>query len=75
MRTADEHLEWCKQRAREYLDRGELADAVASMALDIMTHPETKMSEAKIGVLIMVATIRIAEGDERGVREWVEGFR
>ena len=40
-----------------------------------MTHPETKMSEAKIGVLIMVATIRITEGDERGVREWVEGFR
>ena len=25
MRTRDEHLEWCKQRAREYLDAGDLA--------------------------------------------------
>jgi hypothetical protein len=27
----DEHLEWCKERAREYLDAGELSNAVASM--------------------------------------------
>jgi len=30
MRTREEHLEWCKERALEYADRGELADAVAS---------------------------------------------
>jgi hypothetical protein len=27
----DEHLEWCKERARDYLDAGELSNAVASM--------------------------------------------
>jgi hypothetical protein len=75
MRTREEHLEWCKQRAREYLDRGDLANAVASMGIDMDKHPETRMAGEKMGMLMYVAMIRITEGDARGVREWVEGFR
>jgi len=30
--TRDEHLEWCKKRAREYLARGDAANAIASWA-------------------------------------------
>jgi hypothetical protein len=75
MRTRDEHLEFCKQRAREYLDRGELAEAVASMGSDMDNHPETRLDGAKMGTLIYVAMFRIVEGDVRGVRDWVEGFR
>ena len=75
MRTREEHLEWCKQRAREYLDRGELADAVASMGSDMDSHPETRMAGEKMGTLIYVAMFRITEGDVQGVRDWVEGFR
>ena len=75
MRTREEHLEWCKQRAREYLDRGELADAVASMGSDMDKHPETRMA-GEMGTLMMyVAMLRIMDGDARGVREWVEDFR
>jgi hypothetical protein len=75
MKTREEHLEWCKQRARAYLDRGELADAVASMGSDMDSHPETRMAGEKMGTLIYVAMFRITEGDVQGVREWVEGFR
>jgi len=75
MRTREEHLEWCKERAREYLDRGDLANAVASMGSDMDKHPETRMAGEKMGMLMYVAMIRITEGDVRGVREWVEGFR
>jgi hypothetical protein len=75
MRTREEHLEWCKQRAREYLYRGELADAVTAMAIDIDSHPETKLRGEQMGALILVAMFRITEGDVPGVREWVEGFR
>ena len=75
MRTREEHLEWCKQRAREYLDRGELANAVASMGSDMDKHPETRMVGDKMGTLIYVAMFRITEGDVQGVRDWVEGFR
>ena len=73
--TREEHLEWCKQRAREYLDRGELAEAVASMGSDMDKHPETRMAGDKMGTLIYVAMFRITEGDVQGVRDWVEGFR
>jgi hypothetical protein len=75
MMTREEHLEWCKQRAREYLDRGELADAVASMGSDMDKHPETRMAGDKMGTLMYVAMFRITEGDVQGVRDWVEGFR
>jgi hypothetical protein len=74
-RTAEEHVEWCKQRARIYLDAGDLPNAVSSMASDIMKHPGTAMDERNIGALIYVAMMRIVDGDVRGVREWVEGFR
>ena len=75
MMTREEHLEWCKQRAREYLDRGALAEAVASMGSDMDKHPETRMAGDKMGTLIYVAMFRITEGDVQGVRDWVEGFR
>jgi hypothetical protein len=75
MRTREEHLEWCKERAREYLDRGDLANAVASMGSNMDKHPETRMAGEKMGMLIYVAMFRITEGDVQGVRDWVEGFR
>jgi hypothetical protein len=75
MRTREEHLEFCKQRAREYLDAGDLTNAVTSMASDIDKHPETKMGGDKMGTLLYVAMFRLTEGDAQGVRDWVEGFR
>ncbi len=39
--TRQEHLEWCKQRALEYVDAGDLQGAFASFASDTSKHPET----------------------------------
>ena len=39
--TRDEHLAWCKRRALEYVGAGDLRQAVASMASDLKTHPDT----------------------------------
>jgi hypothetical protein len=69
--TRDEHLAWCKTRALEYLDRGELADAVASMGSDLSKHFETK----HLDPLIMVGMLAVIDHDEAGVRRWIEGFR
>ena len=71
MRTRDAHLEWCKDRAREYLDAGELLNAVTSMGSDLGKHPELGVSPN----LLMAAAMRAQDGDARGVREWIEGFR
>jgi len=70
-RTRDEHLEWCKQRAREYLDAGDLANAVASMASDMHKHPECGVNES----LVLLGMLYVTQLDEDGVRRWVEGFR
>ena len=74
MRTRAEHLEWCKQRAREYLDRGDLANAVASMGSDLDKHPHTRGGPGHT-VLLNLAMLYIANHDVQGVRRWIEGFR
>jgi hypothetical protein len=39
--TRAEHLAWCKKRALEYIDRGEVNEGLTSMMSDMSKHPET----------------------------------
>lgn len=39
--TRNEYLDWCKQDAKRYLDRGDLAGAVTAMLSDLNNNPET----------------------------------
>jgi hypothetical protein len=71
MRTRDEYLAWAKQRALEYLDAGDQANAVAAMCSDLQAHPELGCSDT----LMLLGMKYIMDGDEAGVRRWVEGFR
>jgi hypothetical protein len=66
-----EHLTWCKARALEYLDEGDLTNAVASMMSDLGKHPDFTVSPA----LVQLGVFYIAHDDEAGVRHWIEGFR
>ena len=69
--TRDEHLAWCKQRALEYLDAGDLLNAVTSMGSDLDKHPETGVNS----YMLFLGALRAQDGDVRGVRAWIEGFR
>jgi hypothetical protein len=69
--TRDEHLAFCKRRALEYLDAGELVNAVTSMGSDLGKHPETKQNS----LLLLLGGLYAADGDATGVRRWIEGFR
>jgi hypothetical protein len=69
--TRDEHLAWCKQRALEYLDKGDAKNAVASMESDMCKHPDTQISD----VLSMLGMRYLIDGDHAAVRRWIEGFR
>jgi hypothetical protein len=73
MRTREEHLAWCKQRALEYVDAGDLANAVASMGSDLQQHPQTH--GASTAVLLRLGMMYIDQGDPKRVRAWIEGFR
>jgi hypothetical protein len=67
-----EHLEWCKRRALEYVDRGELTDAFASMASDLNKHPET---EKHPGIVVGMGLLMTKQLDtEDKMRKFIEGF-
>jgi hypothetical protein len=71
MRTRDEHLAWCKERAREYLDNGDVLQGVTSMLADLNKHPDTRGVSAKMSVL---GLFYIMNHDLAGARRFVEGF-
>lgn len=67
----EEHLVWCKRRALEYVDEGDLSGAVASMLSDMNKHSETELSSPVLSGLGMLYVIN---GDVDGVRRWITGF-
>lgn len=69
--TRQEHLEWCKKRALEYLDKGDVTNAVASMMSDLSKHPET---ETKNPFLNQLGLMAAASGDVREARRFITGF-
>lgn len=72
MKTRKEHLDWCKQRALEYVEAGDCPNAVASMSSDLNKHSET---EGHPGIALSMIFLMDANSlNERDVRKWIEGF-
>jgi hypothetical protein len=71
--TRDEDLAWCKRRALEYVDAGDLTRAVASMASDLKTHPDT--DNLALNGLAMIGMMYVTDGDKAAVQRWIERFR
>jgi hypothetical protein len=69
MMTRDEHLEWCKKRAREYLP-GNPVEAMTSMMSDLTKHEELKNH---VGLQI-APMFYGAHNDPTAVRRWIDGF-
>jgi hypothetical protein len=62
MTTRAEHLAWCKQRALEYADAGDVASTLASMRQDMELHPQTAGSYAHmLGMQLAMAGHLAAE--------------
>jgi hypothetical protein len=68
-----EHLAWCKRRALEYLDAGELQNALTSMLSDMEKHADTKYPAA--GILVPLGISIVLREDAAEMRRWIEGFR
>lgn len=70
--TRKEHLDWCKQRANEYLDRNDPVNAVSSMFTDLAAHPET---ENHIGIQLgMMKMMGGHLSSVAQVKEFIDGF-
>jgi hypothetical protein len=74
MMTRDEHIEWCKKHALEYLDRGEVSQAFTSMLSDVRKHPDC---ENHPGLLIGAGFMMLPGWIQNPVevRRWIVGFR
>ena len=71
-KTRDEHIEWCKERALEYVDRGELSNAMASMGSDLEKHPETeKHPGIQMGIMMLVGGMLSSDHE---MRKFIDGF-
>lgn len=70
--TRDEHLAWAKERAIEYANRGEVGNAVASLASDLRKHPGTA-GHSGLELMSMLAVTGNFKGPG-DLREFIEGF-
>jgi len=67
----DKYVERCKQRAFDYLDRGDLKNAVASFASSMNARPDCELPHhlAMLGVSLLMGN------DALGWRTLIEGLR
>lgn len=70
--TRAEHLAWCKRRALDYVDAGDLTNAFASIASDMKKHPETENHAGlQIGAMLLMGG-HLSTAAE--MRKFIEGF-
>lgn len=70
--TRAEHLQWCKDRAHEYINQGDYKNAVISMMSDLGKHPETQDEPGiELGLGLLVAGF-VSRHD---AVNYIEGFR
>lgn len=71
--TREDHLEWCKRRASEYLKEGDIKNGITSMLSDLSKHPDTL--ELSQGGYAQIGMHMILIGDMAAATRFVEGFR
>ena len=70
--TRQEHLDFCKKRALEYVDAGDTVQAFQSMASDLDKHDETRGHPGAVMGLSMLMGGMLSHPAD--VRKWIEGF-
>ncbi len=69
MRTREEHIAWCKERALQYIKLNDATSAVSSMLSDLSKHTETE----KIGKGMALIGMFYAQ-DILQAKKFIEGF-
>lgn len=70
--TRAEHLKWCKVRALEYVDSGDITNAWASFCSDMGKHPETADHSAlQLGMMLFMGG---GLNNPTEMRKFIEGF-
>lgn len=72
--TRQEHLDWSKKRAMEYVDQGDLLNGVTSIMSDLSKHPETDPTRGPLAMLGLLAMQQAQSGDREAVVRYIKGF-
>ncbi len=67
-----EHIQWCKGRALEYLEQGNIHGACTSMMSDLGKHPETERHPVRYLMVALMANGHLST--PKDVRKHIEGF-
>lgn len=70
--TRSEHLQRCKDRALEYVGRGDVMNAFGSFTSDMRKHPETANHSAMELAAMLMLSGHLST--ERQMRDWINGF-
>ena len=71
MTESAEYVAWCKQRALEYVDLGDLVQVVTSMISDMSNHPES--DKPALNMLMFSGMMEAQRGTD-AVRKWINDF-
>jgi len=72
--TRSEYLQWCKDRACELLDKGEVQQAFESMCSDVMKHPKTMHHQVTNMDGRLLLAIGVLDCPDE-MRKWINGYR
>lgn len=73
METREQYVQWCKDRAMEYVERGDLLEGVTSMMSDMDKRDDTKLKGA-LGALGIHAAMQAQQGNRDMVERFILGF-
>jgi hypothetical protein len=68
----EEHLEWCKKRALQYVEADDVVQAIMSMLSDLDKHPETESHAGKTLGIMLLSSGQLKTKEE--TRKFIEGF-
>lgn len=67
-----EHLQWCKDRANEYVQNGDVKEAFASFQSDMSKHEGTANHKAlDLGLMLLLSGNL---SDAQQMTHWIDGF-
>jgi len=66
-----EHLQWCKDRALEYVDAGDNQQAFSSLLSDLGKHKETSDSAH---IAFLLGMLAVNSGSPEEMRKFINGF-
>lgn len=73
MSTRDEHLAWCKERALEYIDAGDVRNGVTSFASDVRKDPSTAEEASNVGMACL--SFLLGNPTPAQARQFIEDFK